>query len=322
MTNNIDLSICIVNWNGKEVLKKCLLSIDQHKEDLIVEIIIVDNASSDNSVEMIEKEFPEAILIKSDTNLGYGKANNIAIKRSRGKNILILNPDILIREPIFREMIQYLKCHPDVGCVGCKLINIDGSIQKSYHKSFPTPYSEFKQGMLINRLYDIIPRRNGKSQGNIKVSWLVGACMMFRNEVLETLGGFDDMYFMYGEDIDLCYRIYQLGYKIIYLDSLKMTHYHAFASGKKKKKYFSAVLQRESIYRFMKAHYNSISVVLYRLVWILSGIFRVVLLLPSYIIFKITKNDVENLGLTIEKYYRIVSWSLGKEEWTRYKIPD
>ena len=322
VTEHIDLSICIVNWNGGEVLTKCLRSIDHYRENLAIEIIVVDNASTDDSVEMIEREFPNVTLIKSHTNLGYGRANNKAIEKSVGKNILILNSDILLKEPVFNKMIQFLGSRPDVGCIGCKIINNDGSIQKSYHKTFPTPFTEFKQGMLFNRIYDILLRRNRAPSGDIEVSWIVGACMMFRQEVIKSLVGFDDTYFMYGEDIDLCYRTFKLGYKIIYLGSIEMIHFHAVASGKKKKRYFSAVLQRESVYRFMKTHYNGASVIVYRLAWMVSGLVRIILLLPVYLILKMFVFDTKNLGSTIEKYIRIISWSIGKEKWTRQQIPD
>src|SRR3989304_1241155 len=148
--NGIDLTICIVSWNCIDILRKCLASILKYSEGLKIQIIVVDNASVDNTIGIISREFPQAELIGNDVNKGFGSANNQAVKKGKGRFILFLNPDVVIIKPCFKQMIDYLENDYGVGCVGCKLVNRDGSIQHTYYKHFPTPLTELQEGMMVN----------------------------------------------------------------------------------------------------------------------------------------------------------------------------
>lgn len=315
----VDLSICIVSWNTSEKLRECLQSIYRHTEGLNIEVLIFDNASSDNTVEMIKNNYPQVILIDNQTNIGFGRGNNALIIKSKGKYILLINPDIIIIEPCFKKMIGFLKANPQAGVVGCKLVNMNGSIQKSYFEKFPTPISELFWGMMLHKIYNLSIFHTKKNiTSDVEVAWLVGGCMLFRRDILKTIKGFDERYFMYGEDLDLCFRLRKMDLKVYYLPKITMLHYHGSSSKKQKKRYYAAVLQRESVYKFMKNHYGKITALSYRYCWIFSGIFRVFLSGIAYMVSMLMFNQKKHgFFLIAEKYSRIISWGLGFEKWTR-----
>lgn len=316
--DHIDLSICIVNWNSRDVLQHCLKSIYDFSDDIVIEIIVVDNNSSDNSCQMIENNYSKVVLIKNDKNIGFGKANNIALTKCRGEYILILNPDIIIRQNSLKEMMDFLYSNSSIGCIGCKLLNLDGSIEDSYYTYFPTPSSELKERLLINRFIKKDNRNIAFEKKPIRVSWIVGACMMFQKEVLILMGGFDEQYFMYSEDADLCFRLIKNDYQIFYLPYIEMLHYKAYSSDRQSKSYFSTVLQKESRYRFMHKNYGFMKAILYRLICFASGLVRLcilsLLLSFSTLFFRVKKKDFMFLFV---RYLRVMLWSLGYENWTK-----
>lgn len=321
-SKSVDLTISIVNWNGQEILKRCLHSIYEYADDVTLEIIVVDNASTDNSVSMIKKDFPEVIILQNKRNIGFGRANNLALSKSKGRYILVLNPDIILIQPCLKQMMNFLKKETTAGCIGCKLINIDGSIQESYFRFFPTPWSQFKEAMMINRILKIIFRKDSFLNENIEVAWVVGASMMFRRDVFKALNGFNERFFMFGEDVDICYRLKNLGYRIIYLANIEMFHYHAACSNKQSKRYFSTVLQKESRYQFIRINYNIYTALMFRIVWIIGGFVRTIIMIPVIILSLLIFNKKRDFLLyTFEKYVRVFSWGLGFEKWVRKEIP-
>jgi GT2 family glycosyltransferase len=208
-------------------------------------------------------------------------------------------------------MITFLNNNPEAGVVGCKLINKDGSIQESYSKVFPTPYSELLTGILLHRLKP----KNNKDNDNTKamqVAWIAGACMLFKKEILNSLNGFDKQYFMYGEDVDLCYRLKKYGLNTYYLKQIKMLHIGEVSSNKQGKAYYSAIQQKESIYRFMYTHYCKVTAFIFRIVWIFCGIVRLVLLLPAIIISRMFGNKIKMIIFNIfMKHVKIIFWGIG-----------
>ncbi len=225
-----DLSVVIVNWNTKDLLRECLKSILETKADLNIEIYVVDNASSDSSAEMVEKEFPHVGLIRNQVNLGFGKANNQAISKSSGRNILLLNPDSVVKPQALRSMVDFLDSQKDIGALGARLINSDGSLQYSIRR-FPTILTPFTENLRINRLfpirsyYDRYRLKNWDHSGVREVDQPMGAAFLVKKQVLETLGGFDEIFHMFFEDVDLCWRIKQNGWKIVYYPDAVIVHY-------------------------------------------------------------------------------------------------
>ncbi|MEO0137761.1 MAG: glycosyltransferase [candidate division WOR-3 bacterium] len=225
------ISVVIVNYNVRHFLEQCLMAIERAKHNLDIEIIVVDNASVDGSQAMIKKRFPNVILIENHRNLGFAKANNQALRIARGRYVLILNPDTLIQEDTLVTLKNFLDEHPEVSAVGCKLINPDGSFQAACRRSIPTPWVAFTKIVGLSRIF---PRSRIFGRYNLtylspdvecEVEVLSGSLMMVRKEVLKHIGFFDEDYFMYGEDIDLCYRIKKAGGKIYYTPRTKAIHY-------------------------------------------------------------------------------------------------
>lgn len=226
-----DLSIIIVNYNVKEYLKNLLHSIKKASQNLSTEIFVVDNASDDGSVEMIREKFPEVKLIANEKNLGFGKANNLALKEASGKFILLINPDTLVAEDTFSKLIEFFESHPDAGMVGCKILNPDGTLQLACRRSFPGPWTSFTK---VTGLSSLFPKSKLFARYNLtyldenqtyEVDAISGSFMMMRKEVYDKVGGFDEQFFMYGEDLDLCYRIQKAGYKIYYVHTTQIIHY-------------------------------------------------------------------------------------------------
>ncbi len=230
----MDLSIIIVNYNVKEFLQNLLHSIFKSAQGISYEIIIVDNASDDGSVEFIkEKFFPkqEIKLIVNSINAGFGKANNQGLSTAKGKYILLLNPDTLLREDTLQKMINFFESTTDAGIAGCKILNPDGTLQLACRRSFPGPWTSFCK---VTGLSSIFPKSKIFARYNLtyldenqtyEVDAISGSFMMMRKEVYEKVGGFDEDFFMYGEDLDLCYRIQKAGYKVFFVHSTQIIHY-------------------------------------------------------------------------------------------------
>ncbi|GBD86462.1 N-acetylglucosaminyl-diphospho-decaprenol L-rhamnosyltransferase [bacterium BMS3Abin03] len=227
----MNLSIIIVNYNVKEFLQNLLHSIEKASSGISKEIIIVDNASDDGSVELIREKFPDVKLIVNKKNLGFGKANNQALKIAKGDFMLMLNPDTLVSEDTFDKMIGFFNSNPEAGLAGCKILNPDGSLQLACRRSFPGPWTSFTKVTGLSRLF---PKNKLFARYNLtyldenksyEVDAISGSFMMMRREVYEKVGGFDEQFFMYGEDLDLCYRIQKAGYKVFYVHSTQIIHY-------------------------------------------------------------------------------------------------
>lgn len=225
------LSIVIVNYNVKAFLQNCLLSIRRACEKIDHEIIVVDNASDDGSIELIKKNFPEVILIESQTNLGFSKANNLGLKRSTGKYICLINPDTIVEENTFEHMIDFMDNNPDVGLAGCKILNPDGTFQLACRRSFPTPWVAFTKIIGLSKLF---PKSRLFAKYNLtyldenqtyEVDAVSGSFMFLRREVYEIIKGLDESFFMYGEDLDYCYRVKKSGYKVYYVHSTQIIHF-------------------------------------------------------------------------------------------------
>jgi len=314
MIPKINLSICIVNWNSIEYITKCLDSVEAYSESLQIEVIVVDNHSSDNSVEVLEQDYPEVQLIKNDENHGFGRASNQAIYKSRGKYILILNPDIRLVEPCFKDMIKVIEEKQDAGCVSCRLINQNGKFQDNYFYSFPNAYNEFfREGLFLDKII----RKSNPELNNLpvtKLHWATGACMLFKNEVLKKLKGFDEQFFMYSEDIDLCYRLQSIGYHVYGLNTHKMYHHLGAASAKNDNKNFSVIMQKESRVRFIRKHFGTVYAWIYRSLWLVAGVLRtlIALILYPFALFSGKQNTVNRI---VYKHVDIISWALYQEKW-------
>lgn len=316
----MDVSVCIVNWNTRELLYRCLDSIRSKTQGLRYEVVVVDNASSDGSPAMVRECFPEFQLIASSENLGFARGSNLAAQRSTGKYVLYLNPDTeLVSNAIF-GMYAWLEEHADYGAVGCMLLNSDGSIQHTCASSFPSPRNELCSLLCLDRLFPGSEAFSSRElnywnhQDSRSVECLSGACMMVRRPLVERLGGFDESLFMYGEDLDICWALRNQGAMLYYLASETIYH-HEGAGSRKRGRSFAPLLQRQANCYFIGKRYGSMRALLYRTAVSMGSALRLcgaVLLFPLF--FSRHKNAVDRSLLFLGKHCELFLWSIGLKE--------
>jgi GT2 family glycosyltransferase len=259
----MDLSVIIVNHNVKDLLARSLMSIYSGTRGITFEVIVVDNASNDGSIEYIREKFSEAKIIRLEENTGFAKANNMGIKEARGKYLLLLNPDTLVVENALTVLVQFMNGHPETGVAGAKLLNRDGTLQASA-RSFPTPLTVFfGRTSILTRLFpnnkftrrDLICTTHD-SDDPLEVDWVSGACLITRRDVIEQVGLLDERYFMYWEDADWCYRIKKAGWKVFYIPKARIIHY-AGESSKSNGNRMITEFHKSVYYYYRKNHIGS-----------------------------------------------------------------
>lgn len=267
------LSIILVNWNTRDLTRDALLSVFKETRGIVFEVIVVDNNSADDSAAMIKKEFPQAVLIENKDNLGFGRANNQALKVAKGDYLMFLNTDVVVLNGALNKLANYLDQHPETMMVGPRLLNKDLTFQQACRRNLPNPANSFfhlfgltkifKNSRLVNEYKQstIDPEITGATEA------LSGAAMMFRRQVYEEIGGFDEIFFMYGEDLDFCRRVLDKGWKTVYVSEAKIIHFGGQSSGKRKVK--SLINFYESMWIYYKKHfYNEYNLAFNLLVWL------------------------------------------------------
>lgn len=257
---SVDVSVVIVNYNVREYLANALESLRPALKGIRSEVIVVDNASTDGSVVMLRRSFPRVQLIASPENLGFARANNLAFRRARGRYLLLLNPDTVVQEDTVRVMRAYLDAHPDVGMAGCKILNPDGTFQLAARRSFPTPWVAATRLLGLSRLFPqsrLFGRYNLtylNPEATYNVDAVSGSFMFVRRAVVDRVGGLDERFFMYGEDLDWCYRIGQAGWKVRYVHTTAIIHYKGESTRR------SSIDELGTFYRamqlFVEKHYG------------------------------------------------------------------
>ena len=232
LQRKIKVSIIIISWNTKKLLGECLDSIREFAADLSYEVIIVDNASEDGSQEMVRKLYPEVHLIKNDHNSGFAKANNQAVKVSSGEYVLLLNSDARLTDSALQNLLELAKKNPAAGLIGARLLNPDGSFQAS-HSPFPTLWREFLILSGLGRYFagSWYPSRGPQVEmGPQQVDYVEGACLFCLKDVYSQVGGLDEAYFMYAEEVDLCYAMKKAGYQVWYHPEACIIHHGGASS--------------------------------------------------------------------------------------------
>ncbi len=226
----MDLSIVIVNYNVRDLLVDAIESVRAASDHLEVEVIVVDNASTDGAMELLERDYPEVKRIRLDRNVGFGGANNRGIEMARGEYILLLNPDTVLEEETLHVMYRFMEERPRAGVATSKILRPDGSLEPGARRGFPSPWSAFARVSGLSRLFP-----NSRLLGAYNQNWrdpeethrveaISGCFMFFRAELLKELGGFDPDFFMYGEDLDLCRRVELAGWEIWYHPATSIVH--------------------------------------------------------------------------------------------------
>lgn len=254
------LSVIVTNRNTKDVLRACLSSLRADLARGLVEVIVVDNGSTDGSPQMVTADFPEVRLLALPENRGFAVANNLGMRLARGRYFLVLNSDTEIRGDALLRICEFMDAHPDVGALGPKLLNTDGSLQYSCRRfpSFRTAL--FHRYSLMTRFF---PKNRYSSQylmtdvGHdhiMDVDWVSGAALVVRREIFETLGGFDEHFFMYAEDVDWCYRIKQAGWRVVYFPEAEIVHH--IGTSTRLVPYAMTFERHRSMWRFYRKHYS------------------------------------------------------------------
>lgn len=258
-----DLSIVVVSWNVKDLLRHSLASVITSLgcgtgRQLSSQLVVVDNASSDGSVEMLGEEFPQIHLVANSENVGFTRGNNQGIAVSEGRYVLLLNPDTEVVGDALGEMVAYMDAHQRVGALGPQLLYPDGRVQSS-RRRFPdlrTAYVEstfiqpwFADSRILRRYYVL----DASDHEILAVDWLVGACLLLRREALEEVGTLDERFFMYSEELDWCYRAKKAGWEVVYLPTARVVH-HVGKSSEQVLPVRHAQFQRSKVLFFKKHH--------------------------------------------------------------------
>jgi len=232
-----DLSIIIVSYNTKELLLECLESIQKGRKKIDTEIYVVDNNSHDGSPQQVEKKYPDVILINNNLNLGFSKANNLALKKIKSKYVLILNPDTKLMPDTLTKMIEYISNDNQIGVATCRVELPNGDLDKDCRRHFPTPWRSFCHFIKLSKVFkgsqvfDQYYMGYKSEKTAHEVDSCVGAFMLVKTSAIEKVGLFDEDFFFYGEDLDWCWRFKEAGYKIMFTPITKITHYKGAASG-------------------------------------------------------------------------------------------
>ena len=229
-----DVSIIIVSWNTRDLLDTCLASVYHQTGGISFEALVVDNGSSDGTPKMLRAKYPQVNLLEPGENLGFARGNNLALRLSKGRHVLFLNPDTELHSDVISDFCEKMDGDASIGMMGCLLTGGDGSPQLTCAATFPGPWNVLCEGLFLHRLVKRFPRLWFFSSRSLEhwdhltareVDCISGAFMFCRGELVRSLGGVDDTYFMYGEDLDLCYRVFKRGYKILFDPSHRVTHY-------------------------------------------------------------------------------------------------
>lgn len=250
------VSITIINWNTKDLLNNCLKSIYDNPSTYKSEVIVVDNASTDGSSGLVRTGFPQVKLVDNKLNMGYARAANQAILNSRGQYIFVLNSDTKIFPGAIDSLLRFANSHPEVGAIGPRLVNSDGTLQLSCRRfpSFGMGVGHAVLGLFFaNNPYTKKYRLADWDHASAtEVDWVSGAAVLLRRDAVSQVGLFDEAYFMYVEDVDLCYRLWQANWKVYYQPAAVVMHYIAQSSSIRSPQ--MVIEHHRSLYRFMIGH--------------------------------------------------------------------
>ncbi len=298
----MDVSIIIVNWNTKKLLRDCLTSIYEQTRSIDFEVIVVDNFSSDDSTKMVRAEFPKVILIENKENRGFAAANNQAIAIAQGRYILLLNSDTVVLDKAIEKTLSFADDNPKAAALGCRVFNPDGTIQTTCFM-FP---SILNMILSSTYLYKLFP--GSKFFGREQMTWwdrndirevdvVTGCFILVRRQAIEQVGILDERFFMYGEETDWCYRMKKNGWKIMFTPVGQIIHYGGQSASKTP---VTMIIQlRLSILKFIKKHYGRPSVFLARL---LTALFFIVRLPVWFVVFLFRPRHRSEASTKLQSY--------------------
>lgn len=296
------ISIIIVSWNTTWFLENCLASILANPPTSSFENWVVDNASTDDSPRMVREKFPQVHLVENRENVGFARANNQAIQRCTGKYILLLNPDTLVASGALQALVDFLDEHPEAGAVGARILNPDGSLQISSHPR-PTLSRELWRLFHLDALspYAMYPLAKWETNQPQEVDVLGGACLLLRKEVLEQVGLLDEDYFIYAEEVDLCYRIQRAGWRIYWVPQAEVVHFGGQSTRQVPTEMFLH-LYRSNI-KYFRKHYGWSAAQIYKLILGIAALSRIIL--APFVILEHSSRRQKHLTLA-DRYWRLI----------------
>ena len=267
-TKNPDLSIIILNYNVKELLLNCLESVFKHKgkEDKW-QIIVVDNASLDGSVEAVKKEYPQVEIVENKTNLGFAQGNNAGVPLAKAPIVLFLNPDTVVVNEAIQKSLKFLMSNPDIGALTCRVELPDGKLDYSCHRGFPTPWNSFCYFCGLAKLFPHSPIFAGYTASYLdtskthEIDCLTGAFLMVRKIAGDQINWWDSDYFWNGEDIEFCFSLKEKGWKIFFYPEVKIIHYKGSSADQEKSTAISHGISAMRIF-YMKHYYKNYPIIL------------------------------------------------------------
>jgi GT2 family glycosyltransferase len=301
------LSIIIATWNSTDYLRRCLVSVYRYTQTIAFEVIVVDNASPAQDVDVIRDEFPAVVLIKSRDNLGFAGANNLGVRHSSGGLLLFLNPDTELEEAAIDELVAQLQQMPAAGILGCRLLNGDHTVQTSSIRRFPGIWRDLLESdALRNRwpespLFGIAPLFRSSCEV-VPVDAISGACMLVRRSVFEAVGGFTEDYFMYAEDVDLCVKVYRAGHQNYYLGRASIVHFGGGSSVASS----ATVMQWRARLLFYRRYHGRMYLLAYRIVAGANAILHLVLIATASLVTPRFRRQLRQDFSTADKWRTIL----------------
>ncbi len=303
----IKCSVIIVSWNARDYLRGCLASLQETSTGIIWEAIVVDNKSSDGSPEMISKEFANVQLIRSDQNRGFAWANNMGMKRAKGEYFALINSDVVVHRECLQSLIQYLELHQDVGLVGPKIMDGDGLIQPTSRR-LPTVWNYFCRSLALDKAAKRLARlavKRGTCFVEEEAEALSGCFWMARRKAVEQVGGLDERFFFYGEDLDWCKRFRNAGWKVMMVPKATATHFGGRSSANAPLKY-SIELHRANLAYWQKHHGKS-GMAIYYVLSVSHHIIRLILRSAALIL---RRKNAEEIAYKIKRSWVCLRWLL------------
>ncbi len=284
------VSIIIVNYNTRQLIKDCIKSIYDRVKGVSYEVVVVDNASSDGSQEMIKQEFPEVLLIANDKNAGFGVANNIGASRCSGSYIMFLNSDTVLPEDTVTILLNFLRSKPKAGIVGPAVVLPDGKPQPKTCGNFPGPRIIFNDAFFLselfgkNELFSGMHIKTDQIKGEVlEVDWISGVCMLMEKSAFWEVGGFDPRFFMYSEDIDLCWKFKKKGLSIFRLNTSKIIHHCGASSKTDNQKIKNSILQQRNLLTILSKNLGNRELLLIKSFLLIGLFFRTIIAFPGLI---------------------------------------
>jgi len=312
-----ELSVIIVNWNTRDLLSACLNSIYAETKETSFEIIVVDNASSDGSAEMVKREFPRVRLIKNRENLGFARANNLAIRQSSSRFIALLNSDTVVLSGALDKMVAFMKTHPHVDALGPMLLNTDGSLQPSTLGSldnftfvrFLFIGGDFLIAYLPKLLFKKMRKKETYIPQALKVGGVSGACIMMTREAIDKVGLLDEQYFFFMEEVDWFYRLRQLGGVVYYFPEAQIIHHYAQSINQtdNRSKYL-----HENRYRFVNKYHGKIAAYLFRIMLAIDSFF---VISAFFLLQSLVRRDKrKEFNWRLKSRWRTLLWAIGSNK--------